>query len=105
MRELCLIAGIDRPIALHDLRHSAATRMARQGMPLVGIQAVLGHSNLTTTQGYIAGAGPHLQQWAELMALPTAVRETHASEGAPVGRPDTQGSIRRRRIPAAQRGR
>lgn len=72
LRELCLLAGLDREIRLHDLRHSAATRMARQGMPLVGIQAVLGHTNLTTTQGYIAGSGPHLQEWAEKMGLPSA---------------------------------
>lgn len=70
IRELSLIAGIDRPIRLHDIRHSAATRMARQGMPLVGIQAVLGHTNLTTTQTYIAGAGTHLQDWARQMELP-----------------------------------
>lgn len=93
LRELALIAGIDRPIKLHDIRHSAATRMARQGMPLVGIQAVLGHTNLTTTQTYIAGAGSHLSEWAHHMELPgsepddsvyaVAPRAVHQSEKRP----------------------
>jgi site-specific recombinase XerD len=64
------------PIQLHDSRHSAATRMARQGMPLVGIQATLGHTNLTTTQGYIAGSGPHLREWAQKTPLPELVPHT-----------------------------
>jgi len=40
--------------SLHDLRHSAAYRMARDpGMPLTGIQWVLGHAHLSTTQQYL----------------------------------------------------
>jgi site-specific recombinase XerD len=38
---------------LHDLRHSAAYRMARDpDMPLTDVQWVLGHAHLTTTQIY-----------------------------------------------------
>jgi integrase len=41
--------------SLHDLRHSAAYRMARDpAMPLVDVQWVLGHAQLTTTQLYTA---------------------------------------------------
>lgn len=94
LRELCLIAGISRPIALHDIRHSAATRMARQGMPIVGIQAVLGHSNLTTTQGYIAGAGPHLQEWAERMALPDP-KSVEKADAEPQAKPERPRRLRR----------
>ncbi len=40
--------------SLHDLRHSAAYRMARDpGMPLTDIQWVLGHAHLSTTQQYL----------------------------------------------------
>jgi integrase len=40
--------------SLHDLRHSAAYRMARDpGMPLTDIQWVLGHVHLSTTQQYL----------------------------------------------------
>jgi integrase len=41
--------------SLHDLRHSAAYRMARDpAMPLTDVQWVLGHAQLTTTQIYVA---------------------------------------------------
>lgn len=40
---------------LHDLRHSAAYRMARDPeMPLTDVQWVLGHAHLSTTQLYVA---------------------------------------------------
>lgn len=39
---------------LHDLRHSAAYRMARDpAMPLTDVQWVLGHAHLSTTQLYV----------------------------------------------------
>jgi integrase len=39
---------------LHDLRHTAAYRMARDpAMPLTDVQWVLGHAQLTTTQLYL----------------------------------------------------
>jgi integrase len=40
--------------SLHDLRHSAAYRMARDpNMPLTDVQWVLGHAHLSTTQRYL----------------------------------------------------
>jgi integrase len=40
---------------LHDLRHTAAYRMARDpAMPLTDVQWVLGHAHLSTTQRYLA---------------------------------------------------
>jgi site-specific recombinase XerC len=40
--------------SLHDLRHSAAYRMARDpSMPLTDVQWVLGHAHLSTTQRYL----------------------------------------------------
>ena len=40
--------------SLHDLRHTAAYRMARDpGMPLADIQWILGHAHLSTTQRYL----------------------------------------------------
>ncbi len=39
--------------SLHDLRHTAAYRMARDpGMPITDVQWILGHAQLTTTQIY-----------------------------------------------------
>ena len=46
------IAGTDW--TLHDLRHTAAYRMARDPeMPLADIQWILGHARLSTTQLYL----------------------------------------------------
>ncbi len=40
--------------SLHDLRHTAAYRLARDPqMPITDVQWVLGHSSLTTTQIYV----------------------------------------------------
>ena len=40
--------------SLHDLRHSAAYRMARDpAMPLADLQWVMGHAHLSTTQRYL----------------------------------------------------
>jgi site-specific recombinase XerD len=40
--------------SLHDLRHSAAYRMARDPqMPITDVQWVLGHAHLSTTQTYV----------------------------------------------------
>jgi site-specific recombinase XerD len=60
--------------SLHDLRHSAAYRMAQDPlMPITDVQWVLGHAHLTTTQIYtrpavkdvIAGVLAHHQRQAD----------------------------------------
>jgi site-specific recombinase XerD len=46
--------GLGANWSLHDLRHTAAYRMARDpAMPLSDVQWVLGHARLTTTQIYL----------------------------------------------------
>jgi integrase len=66
---------------LHDLRHTAAYRMARDPqVPLTDVQWVLGHSSLTTTQIYvtpfeddvITGMIAHHARQAEQRATPPA---------------------------------
>jgi integrase len=48
-------ASLGSDWTLHDLRHCAARRMARDpDLPLSDVQAVLGHAALTTTQLYTA---------------------------------------------------
>lgn len=37
----------------HDLRHSYATYLLNQGVPVHIVQAILGHASIATTQGYI----------------------------------------------------
>lgn len=46
-------AGIGKRISPHSLRHTAAMRWLKQGVPLLVIQTWLGHSSLNTTRRYL----------------------------------------------------
>jgi site-specific recombinase XerD len=64
-------AGIETPVhGAHVLRHSAATHMLRDDVPLPAIAAVLRHSSIETTTGYAKVDVPLLQQvtqpWPEV---------------------------------------
>jgi len=53
IRAIARLAGIDRPVAPHWLRHSHASHALDNGAPLHVIQATLGHRSVTTTERYL----------------------------------------------------
>lgn len=62
VKKAAKLAGIQKHVTPHCLRHSYATHLLESGTNIRYIQSLLGHSNLNTTQIYTSVAGEQLKK-------------------------------------------
>jgi len=68
LREFCKAIGITS-VRFHDLRATFITRMLSQGVSLAVVMAIVGHSQLSTTQAYLRLAGLDIKGATEKLGI------------------------------------
>jgi len=51
-------ADVNKRVHAHGFRHTFAVELTREGVPVIYIQRLLGHSSLATTSVYLASLSP-----------------------------------------------
>lgn len=71
MRRLCDRAGV-KQFGFHAIRHLTASILARENVPMVDIQSILRHNNLSTTERYIRRLRNNRSAVAKLPSISSA---------------------------------
>ncbi|MBL7554976.1 MAG: site-specific integrase [Bdellovibrionaceae bacterium] len=74
LKNFCEEIGIT-PIKFHDLRATFITQMLNNGVPLSKVMAIVGHSSLKTTQGYLRLSGKDVEGATESLNIEVPVLE------------------------------
>ncbi|HXW85708.1 MAG TPA: tyrosine-type recombinase/integrase [Candidatus Bathyarchaeia archaeon] len=61
VKNMCQLAGIEKAVSPHQLRHSLATHMLDAGIDLRSLQLLLGHEHIKTVQIYTHVETTHLR--------------------------------------------
>lgn len=67
VRDYASLAGIEKKVTPHTLRHSFATTLLRKWADIRAVQMLLGHSSILTTQIYTHISDKHLQKIHSLL--------------------------------------
>lgn len=78
IKDFCRGIGIT-PVRFHDLRATFITQMLNNGVPLSKVMAIVGHSSLKTTQGYLRLCGKDVEGATE--GLNVTIPDDIVSEG------------------------
>lgn len=83
--------GLDlSDVRLHTFRHTCATRLAENGMDLLGLRDWLGHSDIkVTAERYVHLMSSHLFQGAAILDLMTGTVGSHEEIEEPLGEQGT----------------
>ncbi len=68
IKDFCKGIGIT-PITFHDLRATFITQMLNNGVPLSKVMAIVGHSSLKTTQGYLRLCGKDVEGATDVLGV------------------------------------
>ncbi len=78
LKNFCTEIGIT-PVKFHDLRATFITQMLNNGVPLSKVMAIVGHSSLKTTQGYLRLSGKDIEGATEDLRISVPQDEVAAN--------------------------